>query len=178
MRRARRLVLALALTLAVGGCSCSRDTGPAPLSEQQLARIPPVTPEGLQSLLAEQQGKVVVLAVWSVTRQASLAVYPKLGDLAGAGGEPVVIAVNIDHVDDVRDQVLPLLDKHQPTFVNRVCRVGPEGLASFMDMRWSGQVPALSLFDRGGKKVATFHGPGAFAKAQAVLPTLLKSAKR
>ena len=171
------LLLALSLALGLGGCGCSDEAGPEPLSGKELEQIPALTPMQLQELLAAHKGKVVVLAVWSVRREASVAMYPKLNELL-QGDEPVVIAVNIDRVTDVRDKVLPILRKEQPKFLNRVLSVGPEALASFIDAnKWAGQLPALALYDRAGQKAAAFYGDGALDKARAKLPSLLKKPK-
>ena len=117
----------LACAIGLGGCGCSE--GPEPLSSRELTQIPALSPPELKEFLDAQKGKVVVLAVWSVRREASLAAYPKLKELQG-GDEPVIIAVNIDRVSDIRDKVLPIIRKEQPTFLNRVVSAGPDALAS------------------------------------------------
>lgn len=171
------LLLGLALWLGLGGCSCSEEPPRIePLSKQELAKIPAVGPQDLQALLDGQKGKVVVLVVWSVRREACLAMYPKLNDLLKEGaGETVVIAVNIDRVADVRKEVLPMLAQHRPKFLNRVVRAGPEALASFVGVDWSGQVPAIAIRDRSGSKVAAFYGKRALDRAKARVAELLSA---
>ena len=162
MRMAMRWVVAAGVLL--GGCSCSdKRASVAPLSEQERATLPTVSPEQLQSLLDAEKGKVIVLVVWSVRRPACTAMFPKLGGLAAQGA--TIVAINIDRVDDVRKKVLPLLDQHRPTFTNRVLAAGPEALAPFVGTDWSGQVPALVVRDRAGQRVATYYGEGALEKA-------------
>ena len=41
---------------------------------------------------------------------------------------------------------------------------GPEALAPFVAADWSGQVPALVVFDRAGQRVATCYGDTALDK--------------
>jgi len=155
------------------GCS-GEPPQPDRLTGDELARIPVLEPGKIGALLESHKGKVVVLVVWSVRREACVAMYPQLGTLSGGGAEPVVIAVNIDRVDDVRNKVLPLLDEHQPKFLNRICRAGPDALAAFVDPRWMGQVPALAVYDRAGRRVAAFMGEDALAQLKGRLPKLLK----
>ena len=175
-----RLLLLLASLVWLAGCGCSDSPGVDPLNQEELATLPAITPPQLRELLDAQKGKVVVLAVWSVRRQASVDAYPQLKALCPGGpdAEPVVIAVNIDRVSDVRDKVLPIVKQAQPTFLNRVLSVGPEALATFIDKNWTGELPALALYDRAGRKVASGHGPAALAGIQARLPKLLKKPKR
>ena len=172
-----RNLLPIGLVLAVALCGCSDTPGVDPLSEKELTAIPALTPMQLKEWLEAHKGKVVVLAVWSIRREASVAMYPKLKELHH-GDEPVVIAVNIDRVSDIREKVLPIVKREQPKFLNRVLSVGPEALASFIDPNWTGQLPALALYDRAGKKAAAFHGTDAFEKAKAKLAELMKKPKR
>lgn len=173
-----RALLVMLLALALGGCGCSDDPGVDPLSDRELEAIPALTPTQLQDLLDAHKGKLVVLAVWSVRREASVAAYRRLGELPDEP-EPVVLAINIDRVSDIRDKVLPILRETKPAFENRVLSVGPEALATFIDRNtWAGQLPAFALYGRDGKKLAAFHGPDALDSAKAELAKLLKERHR
>ena len=170
-----RPALAVGLVLLVGLVGCSREPPPAEtLTDEELAKCPAVDPAQLKALLAEQKGKVVVLAVWSVRREACVAMCPRLGELAKAGGAgPVVVAVNIDRVADVREKVLPMIGEPQPPLLHRVVHGGPDALATFIGEEWMGAVPAIALYDRQGKRVAAFFGDDALPKAQERLAKLL-----
>ena len=173
-----RALLVMLLALALGGCGCSDDPGVDPLTDRELEAIPALSPTQLQDLLDAQKGKLVVLAVWSVRREASVAAYRRLGELRGEP-EPVVLAIDIDRVSDVREKVLPILRETKPQFENRVLSVGPEALATFIDRNtWAGQLPAFALYGRDGKKLAAFHGPDALDRARAELGKLLKARRR
>lgn len=172
------LVLGVLIILSLGGCGCSDDPGVDPLSRGELDQIPALTPVKLKELLEAQKGKIAVLAIWSIRREDSVAMYPRLNELATGGAEPVVIAVNIDRVADIRDKVLPIVKREKPKFLNHVLSVGPEALTTFIDPNWPGQLPALALYDRAGKRSAAFFGPDALDKTKAALAKLLKKGKR
>ena len=174
----RTALLAGLALLAFTGCSDEPPSIP-PLSKNELAKIPAVRPEQLASFIDSQKGKVVVLAVWSVRRDACLAMYPELGTLCSGGAdEPVVVAVSIDRVDDVRAKILPLIKKHRPKFLNRVVPGGHDAVAGLMGKNWSGQVPAIALRDRDGEPAGFFYGQTALAKARRRLDQLLGGAPR
>ena len=166
------MLAGLVLCVAFAGCS-SEPPRLEPLTDEELARLPAVSPDELKALLDAQKGKVVVMAIWSVRREACLAMYPKLADLCKGGAEPVVIAVNIDNLTDVRKKVFPLLEQHKPKFLNRVCRADPDALAAFVDPSWMGRVPAIVLFDRDGSRTETLLGENALTAAQQRLRELL-----
>ena len=168
------LLVGLALVFSFGGCTCSRKPPKVePLSKEELASIPEITPPQLQALLAKHKGKVVVLVVWSVRHNGCVAMYPKLNGLAG-GAEPVVIAVSIDRVDDVRSKVIPMLEEQKPKFINHVVRGGADPLASFVGMDWSGgRVPAIVVYRRDGARDKAFYGDAALDTARRRVKQLL-----
>jgi len=172
--RVNLLIGLVALTVWCGGCTCSREPPKVkPLTKEELAQIPEITPPQLQDLLAKHKGKLVVLVVWSVRHPGCAAMYPELNGLAG-DPEPVVIAVSIDRVDDVRAKVIPMLKDHKETFINHVVRGGADPLASFVGADWTGgRVPAIVLYRRDGARDKAFYGDAALDTARRRLKQLL-----
>lgn len=168
----RALPLGIVIPLLLG-CSSHERAEMAPLSERETDKLPAVNYAKLDALLKQQRGKVVVLAAWSIRHGGSVAAYDKLPTLAADAGELAIIALNIDRVDEVRSKVIPHVEGKKDGVIDRVLVAAPEEVMSLFDFNWGGQVPAISLFDRQGKRVESFYGADAFGKAKARVSQLL-----
>ena len=174
MRRQMLLTVAVAAALAMG-CSSEEPETVGSLSDTEQAVLRVADAAALRAMVAEHKGKVVVLTAWSVRQEGCVELYRELGSLC-AGNEktrPVVIAVNLDGVDDVREKVLPLVRAQQPGVVNRVFEGSPMDMTTVVPSGWGGLLPAVWVVrDREGDRASLFCGKGALGKAKAKLKSL------
>ena len=171
MRQA--LLVGLAAVVAAG---CSSGDAPEldPLSKREQSALPAVDAAGLKTLLDGHKGKLVVLAVWSAGTKECEGLFAGLAKLAGSAPGTVVVTLNIDRVDDVRDKVLPVVEEQGGQCENRVFGGDPMDVEPLLSPDWGWRVPALAVYDRKGKKAGEFYGRGALGQAEAALRKLLK----
>ena len=105
---------------AMAGCGSDEPKTLASLSDARRAELSIVDHAGLKARLAELEGKMVVLAARAVRQEGGIELHSKLASLSerpvGEKAGPAVVALNLDTVDDVRDEVLPMLRKERPAF--------------------------------------------------------------
>jgi hypothetical protein len=173
-----RRLMALAALAAAGlvvGCSSGEPETAKPLSGTEQAVLPVADAAALRALVAEQKGKVVVLAAWSVRQEGCVELYGELGSLCAAKSHrgPVVIAVNLDGPDDVREQVLTLVREKGAGMENRHFEGSPMDMTTVVQSSWGGQLPAVwVVYERRGTQADLFSGKGALEKAKAKLRSL------
>ena len=171
----RRLMLCVVAAVAVAGCSSDAPEPITSLAQGEQAVLPVADAAALRAMVAEHKGKVVVLAAWSVHQEGCVEMYRELGSLCAGEGKrgPVVIAVNLDGVDAVRERVLPLVRAQQTGVVNRVFDGSPMDMTTVVESSWGGLLPAVWVVtDREGRQGGAFCGKGALEKAKAKLKSL------
>ena len=171
----RLMVLAVAAAGLVAGCSSKEPETVGSLSDTERAVLPVADAAALRAMVAEHKAKVVVLAAWSVRQEGCVELYRGLGSLCAGKdkGGPVVIAVNLDGVDDVREKVVPLVRAQQPGVVNRVFDGSPMDMTTVVPSSWGGLLPAVWVVPGGeGSRPSLFCGKGALGKAKAELGKL------
>jgi len=173
------LLLGVVAGLAAG-CSCEEAETLGSLSEAERGALQVVDAAALKALLASHQGKIVVLAAWSVRQEGGVALHAALASLAERSGEDglAVVALNLDTLADVRRKVLPVLRKQRPAFTSCVLDGEQMMILGLTDPDWGGLLPAVWLFDTKGKLAASFYGAEALGKATAGLERLRRPAPR
>lgn len=121
--------------------------------------VKPIDQLGLQRLIRERNGKILLLNIWATWCAPCLAEFPDLVKLSHTfdTSEVEVVAISADYPDEVDTKIIPFLRKtnvsfhvyvanfeHQEDFINEVNR------------SWSGALPASLIIDSHGKK-RLFH---------------------
>ena len=161
--------------LVAAGCSSGEPEPPTPLSEAEQAVLPVADAGALRAMLAEHKSRVVVLAAWSVRQEGCVELYGELGSLSAAKGKrgPVVIAVNLDSPDDVREQALALVREKGAGVENRCFEGSPMDMTTVVQSSWGGRLPAVwVVYERRGTQADLFCGTGALEKARGRLRKL------
>lgn len=157
-----RLLLAAVLMFATG---CGSDE-PVTFDALNDAAIRVVDYAALKALVAQQKGRRVVLGGWTMGRGGE-EFYRGLASLAAGDKAPAVIALSFDGPAAVRRKVLPMIREHGQGLTNAAFHDDQMMLLGLVGRDWTGQLPALWLFDAGGKLAASFYGAEALAKAKA-----------
>ena len=175
----RHLAVALAAIVLLG-CSSEDPDALERLTDSERAALPVVDHAGLKALLARHQGKAVALAGWSVHRGDFEELYESLGALAkpDATRGPVVVAMNMDGTQAIRNDVLPLIRKSQLGIENCVFEGDQMDLLAVVDPEWGGLLPALWIYDATGTLKHSLYGDDLAGQAQALLDALTAEKKR
>lgn len=159
----RRLWTAVALAgLLASGCSSSADSEPAsgadPAGGAAAVEIPLEIKswDEVQQWVAGQQGKVVVLDVWSTYCQPCMKEFPHFVELHQQQGENVACAsLSIDFYggegsrpEDVRPKVLEFLTSQNATMQNFISSDPDQTVTNQIDIV---AIPATLVYDRQGE---------------------------
>lgn len=171
-------VLIICACLAIAGCpgpEAGSSTNGRSTTDAEPQAAPPAdkTPatnvdlkvlswEETQELVAEQQGKIVVLDAWSTSCGPCMKEFPNLVRLHEKhGGKDVVcMSMSVDYVgiakkppEFYRERVLKFLTKQNATFENILLNQESDIWYESVDLA---AIPAVFVFDRAGKLVKRF----------------------
>jgi cytochrome c biogenesis protein CcmG/thiol:disulfide interchange protein DsbE len=141
----------------------------------QPSRLTPVDETGYRSLLASLKGQVALVdfwATWCAPCRAEMPALVALGGKYGARGFRLV-TISCDEPEQEAG-ALSLLKQRgapSPAYIKRP--KDDDAFINSVDPKWSGQLPALFLFDRQGRKVRAFYGESSTAEIDAALRRLL-----
>ncbi|HYZ84637.1 MAG TPA: TlpA disulfide reductase family protein [Bryobacteraceae bacterium] len=137
--------------------------------------IRPVDEAGVQRLLSENKGKVVLVNFWATWCEPCRSEMPDLvaleKKLAGKGFD--VVTISTDEPEQLEDARKFLASKSvAPPFYIRKAKNDDQFINNF-DPKWSGAVPALFLYDRQGRRVKSFIGETPIATIEREIRKLL-----
>ena len=161
-------------------------TPPATTAADAPAAEPAVTLEvdswaEIQQRVAQQEGKVVVLDLWSTWCEPCMREFPNLVQLHRAHTDDVVcLSFNLDYSgvadeppESFRDSVFEFLDKQSASFTNALSSDAADDVFNRLDL---GSVPAVLVYGRDGQLVERFdnddaaYGDEGFTYKDHVLP--------
>jgi thiol-disulfide isomerase/thioredoxin len=135
----------------------------------------PLDEAAFQKVLASQRGKVVLFDFWATWCEPCREELPRLSKLSGElnGRGLVLITVSADEPEQEKDAI-GLLRRTGVTGAAYVKRArSDEDFINFIDPKWSGALPALFLYDRTGRRAATFIGEAEPGEVEAAVRKLL-----
>jgi thiol-disulfide isomerase/thioredoxin len=161
------LLLALCVFIACAG------------SRGNSAIVRPIDERGLQALIQQHHGKVVLVNFWATWCEPCIEEFPDLMQIAHQF-QPLgveIIFVTIDEVEEVATKVSPFLKAQEVGFLTYVKKTrDDEAFINNVDMNWSGAIPATFIYDANGALARRFVGQQnfkIFAEAlQALVPSL------
>lgn len=135
----------------------------------------PVDEEGYRKLLKAHRGKVVLVDFWATWCEPCREELPVLAALERRLRDRglALITISADEPEKERD-ARAFLDKcgiRMPAYLKKARK--DEDFINFIDPTWSGALPALFLYDRGGRKVQAFIGETEAADIAAAVGKLL-----
>lgn len=122
--------------------------------------------KGVQKLIGEQTGKIVVLDVWSTACEPCMKEFPHLIELQKAHPNDLVcISFDVDYagmrnkpVQFYRERVLKFLSSQEKnTVLHRMCTTAADEL--FDEIKLD-SIPAVYVYGRDGKEAKQFRGAG------------------
>jgi thiol-disulfide isomerase/thioredoxin len=167
-------VIYLALLASILGCGPT--TNPAP---EPTVSIKTLDYEGIQKLIADHKGKVVVMDCWSTSCGPCIQEFPKLVALHSKYDSKKLACISLSFdfeggegakPEDVQPDVLKFLEKQKATFDNVLCSEDSDTLRRKMDLA---AIPAVYVYGRDGILAKRFEGEGAYQEVPALVETLL-----
>jgi thiol-disulfide isomerase/thioredoxin len=137
--------------------------------------LPKITGEGIQSLVAKNKGKVVLLHFWATWCPPCADEFPALVKVYTAyktrGLE--VIAVSLNDVSEMQD-VMRFVHEQKPSFPLYIAGTVNETFYRSIDKRWSSGVPLTMIYDKTGKLRYFHDGARTYAQFDRDVQSLLQ----
>jgi thiol-disulfide isomerase/thioredoxin len=139
------------------------------------ARLVPIDEAGFRKLVASAKGRVLLVDFWATWCEPCRAELPKLVELGNryrASGLNLV-TVSCDEPEQEAG-ALAFLEKQRaplPAYIKRP--KDDDAFINSIDVKWSGELPALFLYDRQGRRVRAFLGETDMASLEAAFKKLL-----
>jgi thiol-disulfide isomerase/thioredoxin len=138
--------------------------------------VQPIDENGVQQLIKQAAGKVVLLNFWATWCEPCKEEFPDLVKIAREfqprGLE--VIFVSIDEPEDIDAKVLPFLKTQGVGFRTYIKRAkDDEAFINAIDAKWSGALPATFIYDANGTLVKRLVAQQSFETFAAALQPLL-----
>jgi len=145
-------ILMLLLVIAAAGCN-SRNTEPA--GENAVPEVSFVDETGLRNLIANRNGKILLLNVWATWCPPCVEEFPDLVKLARNIGEEKyeIVGISVDEPDDLNGKVIPFLQKYVVPFKVFIAEIGKqEDFINTLNSSWNGAIPATFIYDSTGSQ--------------------------
>lgn len=168
--RVFHLLMFAVILLLVNGCATrspegSRNKKIAAWTDQP-SRVKPVElidQQGLNKIIAERNGKPLLLNIWATWCQPCVAEIPDLIRLSVVDTLVDIVGISVDYPDELHSKVMPLLERLNVPFPVYIARFDKqEDFIAALDTTWSGAVPATYFYDRWGKKQLSHIGQETF----------------
>ncbi len=137
--------------------------------------LPKITGEGIQSLVAKNKGKVVLLHFWATWCPPCADEFPALVKVYTAyktrGLE--VIAVSLNDFSEMQD-VMSFVHEQKQSFPLYISGTVNETFYQSIDKRWSSGVPLTMIYDKTGKLRYFHDGARTYAQFDRDVQSLLQ----
>jgi thiol-disulfide isomerase/thioredoxin len=110
---------------------------------------------GLQKLVHERHGKVLLLNIWATWCLPCIEEFPDLVKLYSSEGTGTleIVGISVDDPDDATLKVVPFLEKHTVPFKVYLAHfVKQDDFINSLDSTWNGAVPATFIYDSLGNQ--------------------------
>jgi thiol-disulfide isomerase/thioredoxin len=160
----------MVVVILLNGCS-SHDQGDHQKKEVEQNTIGYTLPspvelidrEGLNKLIHERHGKMLLLNIWATWCQPCVEEFPDLIKLAQSDTLVEVVGISVDYPDEIHSKVIPLLEKLHVPFKIFIAKVEKqEDFMKAVDTTWSGAIPVTHIYDRNSRKQFSLVGSGTF----------------
>jgi thiol-disulfide isomerase/thioredoxin len=139
------------------------------------SKLTPLTEASFPKMLSAHKGKIVLVdfwATWCVPCRAEMPQLVKLSEKLKARGFDLV-TVSADEPDKelAAFQVLKENAVAAPFYLKKAA--DDDNFYNLVDSKWSGEMPAMFIYDRSGKRVRSFLGETPVKDIEAAIQKLL-----
>jgi thiol-disulfide isomerase/thioredoxin len=139
------------------------------------SRFMPVNEASFAKMLATHKGKIVLVdfwATWCVPCRAEMPQLVKLSEkLRAQGFDLITVSADAPEQEQAGLKLLAQNAVGAPFYLKKVD--DDDKFYGSVDHKWSGEMPAMFLYDRSGKKVRSFLGETPVATIEAAIQKLL-----
>jgi thiol-disulfide isomerase/thioredoxin len=140
------------------------------------AKLAPVTEASYAKIVAAHKGRVAMVDFWATFCVPCRAEMPQLAKMAAKyaarGVDLVTVSADESDKESAALQFLAGAGVGGPFYIKRAA--DDDKFATLVDAKWSGELPALFLYDRAGKKAHSFLGDTPMNQIEAALQKLLQ----
>lgn len=165
MAKAARYGMMLWLLLIATSCqeTTDRSGGTDKVHPQSVSRtvlsVETIDESGLKKLIAERNGRILLLNIWATWCAPCVAEFPELVRLSQTYDttKVEVVAISADDSDEVDTKIIPFLRKMNVPFRVYVAQFKhQEDFIDAVNRSWSGALPASLIYDARGRQ-QLFH---------------------
>ena len=138
-------------------------------------KLTPVNETSLAKMVATHKGKIVLLdfwATWCVPCRAEMPQLVKLSEkLRARGFDLITVSADAPEDEAAAFKVLTQNAVAAPFYLKKA--VDDDKFYDSVDAKWSGEMPAMFIYDRSGKRVRSFLGETPVKDIEAAIQKLL-----
>lgn len=129
------------------------------IAQQNLA-VASINESGLQDLVDNRKGKLLLLNIWATWCIPCRKEIPDLIRLSNNYKNSIdVVGISIDYPEDLTQKIIPFLKKYNVTYANYISAIRKdEDLINFLNKNWSGALPASFVYNPEGTLLHFIEG--------------------
>jgi thiol-disulfide isomerase/thioredoxin len=139
------------------------------------SKLMPVNEASFAKMVATHKGKIVLVdfwATWCVPCRAEMPQLVKLSEkLRARGFDLITVSADAPEQEQAALKLLAQNAVGAPFYLKKVD--DDDKFYNSVDAKWSGEMPAMFIYDRSGKKVRSFLGETPVANIEAAIQKLL-----
>jgi len=140
------------------------------------SKLPPLNEASFPKMVASHKGKIVLVdfwATWCVPCRAEMPLLVKLSEKLKAHGlDFVTVSADEPEKETAAFQVLQQNAVAAPFYIKKAA--DDDKFNNLVDPKWSGEMPAMFIYDRSGKRVRSFLGETPVKDIEAAINKLLQ----
>jgi thiol-disulfide isomerase/thioredoxin len=170
----KKLLLTFISIALLLNCGAKKEQSDQAREESQVAKqsrfvVEQLDEPGLERLITQRNGKILVLNVWATWCEPCRQEFPDLVQLSldYANTNVEIIGLSVDFPDEIDSKIIPLLEDNDVNFKIYVQNFQKmDHLIDSLNEEWSGVIPATFIFNAEGERVAFLLGKRNFQDFQ------------
>ncbi|MEW6062167.1 MAG: TlpA disulfide reductase family protein [Bacteroidota bacterium] len=129
-----------------------------------------ITKESLRTLVAQRQGKILLLNIWATWCKPCAEEFPDLIRLSQEMKNVEVVALSADYPDEIEEKILPFIKRLNIPFKTYVADFNSQDeLFQLLDNQWGGEIPATFVYNSQGRQTAFLRGKHSYDEFKKVI---------
>ena len=128
--------------------------------------IQPINENGLNKLIEERHGKILLLNVWATWCNPCRKEFPELVKLQHdyQNSNVEIVAISVDYLDEINSKIIPFIKDKKVNFKVFVQDFEQQGgFINTLNEEWNGGLPVTVIFDEKGEQKIFISGAHDYA---------------